>query len=290
MIPSAAASYLDEKAKFLCSSGEWADADQVLIGLPMDLTTSFRPGTRMAPCRIREVSEGIEEYSVYQDRSLEEIVFYDAGDVILPFGNVEQSLERIETVAGAMLTAGKQVFALGGEHLVTLPLVKAYYACYPDLVVVQMDAHADLRTDYLGQQLSHACVMRRVVELIGTKRLFQLGIRSGTREEMIFGAAHSHLYPDQFTDITAEVKAAIGTRPVYITLDIDVLDPAFAPGTGTPEAGGISSRQLLQMLQNLADLQVVGFDLVEICPAYDHGDITSILGAKIIREALLAYR
>lgn len=183
----------------------------------------------------------------------------------------------------------KKLFSIGGEHLVSYPIIKAYQRQYPSLCVIQMDAHADLREDYLGETLSHATVMRQVLEYIGDKNLFQLGIRSGTRAEFQYAARKSNLYINRFFDAVDEVKNAIQDRPVYITLDIDVLDPAFAPGTGTTEAGGITSRELLRTLHALADLNVVGFDMVEISPPYDQGDNTSILGAKMIREALLAY-
>jgi len=281
--------FLDEKAKFMASSKSYGNSPKVIIGLPMDATTSFRPGTRLAPYRVREVSESIEEYSVYQDKSLEDISFYDAGDVVIPFGNVDESLQRIETVCRGLVEDDKKVFAIGGEHLVSLPLIKAYHQRYPDLVVVQLDAHADLRTDYLGETLSHATVMRHVVQELGDKRLYQLGIRSATRDELKFASARTYLYLDRFLDVLDEVVGKIGDRPVYLSLDIDVLDPAFAPGTGTPEAGGVSSRELLKALHQLSELTVVGFDMVEISPPYEKGDNTSILGAKILREALLAY-
>jgi agmatinase len=280
---------LEEKANFMASSREYDQCSKVIIGIPMDATTSFRPGTRLAPYRVREVSESIEEYSVYQDKSLEEIDFYDAGDIIIPFGNVGESLRRIEVVSQGLVQAGKQVYAIGGEHLVSLPLIKSYHRRYPDLVVIQLDAHADLRSDYLGESLSHASVMRHVVEEIGDQSLYQLGIRSATRDELKFAAKRTNLYLDQLQDVLDEVIDKIGDRPVYLTLDIDVLDPAFAPGTGTPEAGGFSSRELLQVLHRLGKLEVVGFDLVEISPPYEKGDNTSILGAKILREALLAF-
>lgn len=281
--------FLEQKALFMASGRDYNQASKVIIGIPMDATTSFRPGTRLAPYRVREVSESIEEYSVYQDKSLEEIDFYDAGDIIIPFGNVGESLRRIEVVSRGLVKDGKQVFAIGGEHLVSLPLIKAYHHCYDDLVVVQMDAHADLRHDYLGETLSHATVMRHVVEEIGDNNLYQLGIRSATRDELQFATSRTHMYLDGLLGILDEVMDSIGERPVYLTLDIDVLDPAFAPGTGTPEAGGISSRELLQALHRLGELRVVGFDMVEISPPYEKGDNTSILGAKILREALLAY-
>jgi agmatinase len=280
---------LEEKASFMASSRDYDRCSKIIIGIPMDATTSFRPGTRLAPYRVREVSESIEEYSVYQDKSLEELDFYDAGDMIIPFGNVGESLRRIELVSQGLVEADKQVYAIGGEHLVSLPLIKSYHRHYPDLTVIQLDAHADLRSDYLGESLSHASVMRHVVEEIGDKNLYQLGIRSATRDELKFAAERTNLYLDQLHDVLDEVINKIGERPVYLSLDIDVLDPAFAPGTGTPEAGGFTSRELLGVLHRLGELQVVGFDLVEISPPYEKGDNTSILGAKILREALLAY-
>ncbi|MEN6325303.1 MAG: agmatinase [Syntrophomonas sp.] len=281
--------FVEQKARFMGSSMDINECDRVILGIPMDSTTSFRPGTRWAPWRIREVSEGVEEYSIYQDKSLDEIDFYDAGDVIIPFGNIKESLRRVEEVSREFIAGGKKLFSIGGEHLVSLPLIKAYHSFYPDLMVIQMDAHADLREDYLGETLSHATVMRHVVEELGSKKLIQLGIRSGTREEIAFGRENTYLYLDQFLEVLTEVKERAWGQPVYITLDIDVLDPAFAPGTGTPEAGGVSSRDLFRMLHEFRDLNIVGFDMVEISPPYEHNDNTTILGAKILREALLAY-
>lgn len=281
--------YLDARASFMASSRDTECCNKIIMGIPMDTTTSFRPGTRLAPYRVREVSEGIEEYSVYQDRSLEEIEFADAGDIILPFGNVTASLDRINKIASIFLEQGKKLFSIGGEHLVSLPVIQAYHRFFPELVVIQMDAHADLRDGYLGDTLSHASVMRHVVEELGDKRLFQLGIRSGTRDEMAYAREKTYMFLDRYLDALDEVKRLVGNRPVYLSLDIDVLDPAFAPGTGTPEAGGVSSRELLVAMRELSTLQVVGFDMVEISPPYEQGDNTSILGAKILREALLAY-
>lgn len=281
--------WLEKNFGFMGNNPDYQACSKVILGLPMDSTTSFRPGTRLAPARIRAVSEGIEEYSVYQRRSLVDIDFYDGGDILIPLGNITESLNRIEQTAASILQQGKKTFCMGGEHLVSLPVIKAYHHYYPDLAVVQMDAHADLRAEYLGEELSHATVMRHVVETIGEGRLFQLGIRSATEDELAFAEVKTRLYLDQLLDAANAVKQQIQSRPVYITVDIDVLDPAFAPGTGTPEAGGFSSRELLQTLHSLAELDVVGFDLVEISPPYEKGDNTSILGAKLMREALLAF-
>ncbi len=281
--------YLEVKAVFMAASRNLEECDKVLLGIPFDATTSFRPGTRLAPYRIREVSEGIEEYSIYQDRSLENLEFYDAGDIILPFGNVIESLKRIERTSNYFLEQGKKVFSMGGEHLVSWPLIKSYYQHYPELVVLQLDAHADLRDHYLGETLSHASVIRQAADLLGPGRVFQLGIRSCTREELNYAESHTKIYPDLLLEVLDEVKSLIGSRPVYFTLDVDVIDPAYAPGTGTPEAGGFTSRQVLQFMQGLQGLNIVGFDLVEVSPPYDNSEITSILAAKIIREAVLAY-
>lgn len=281
--------WMEKNYGFMGASSDYESCSKVILGLPMDSTTSFRPGTRLAPARVRGVSEGIEEYSIYQKRSLLDIDFFDGGDVVIPFGNVTESMRRIEASVESILNQGKQTLCIGGEHLVSLPVIKAYHRHYPDLVVVQMDAHADLRKDYLGEELSHATVMRHVVEVLGPQRLFQLGIRSATEEELEFAEGSTGLYLDQLLTAVDDVKQRVGARPVYLTLDIDVVDPAFAPGTGTPEPGGFSSRELLQAMHSFKELQVVGFDLVEISPPYEKGDNTSILGAKIIREALLAY-
>lgn len=283
--------YLEQRAFFLgCHPGQELDgADKVILGLPMDSTTSFRPGTRLAPYRIREVSEEIEEYSVYQDCSLADCRYIDVGDVTIPWGNIDESLARIESTARYLIGLKKMIYGIGGEHLVSLPLIKACYNYYPDLVVLQMDAHADLRQDYLEQELSHATVMRRVAEMLGEGRVYQLGIRSATREEIDFARHFTRLYLDRFLQVIPDIAESIGSRPVYVSLDIDVLDPAYAPGTGTPEGGGISSKEVLEALHRLKVLNVVGFDIVEVSPPFDIGDNTSMLAAKILREALLAF-
>lgn len=278
--------------RFLAASDD-AAAPVVLLGAPMDATTSFRPGTRFGPARIREVSDGLEEYSPALDRELAEVPFFDAGDVDIPFGAPEPALSIIEAAVAEIVGAGRFPFVMGGEHLLTLAPLRAVAAAYPDLVVLQIDAHADLRDDYLGQRLSHATVMRRAAELLGPENVYQLGIRSGTKEEYDFGRRFTRFFPlgagDTLRAAAEAAVAAIGQRPVYITLDIDVLDPAFAPGTGTPEPGGVHPGDLFQTLQRLQELSVVAMDLVEICPPQDVSDITAMMGAKIVRESILSF-
>ncbi|MFO7312251.1 MAG: agmatinase [Bacillota bacterium] len=264
-------------------------APVVLLGAPLDTTVSFRPGTRFGPSRIRDMSDGLEDYSPHLNLDFSQVPFFDAGDVDLPFGDPEAALAAIERAVASVVERGQLPIILGGEHLLTLATVRAVHRRFPDLAVVQFDAHADLRDDYLGVRHSHATVMRRVGELIGFDRVFQLGIRSGTREEFAFGRARTGFYPLEVLPALDRVLPQLSGRPVYVTVDIDVVDPGFAPGTGTPEPGGVTPGELLAALHRLRELQVVAMDLVEVCPPQDASDITAILAAKVVREAILGF-
>jgi len=281
--------YLNKSKGFIGSSQEYENAHFVLFGIPMDFTASFHPGSRWGPRAIREASESLEEYSFYYQRSLEEIKYYDCGDISLPFGNVKESLRRIEKVTERLLTDAKFPVALGGEHLVTLALIRAYKRKYPELAVFQFDAHADLRESFCGETLSHATVMRHVAQTVGPENVYQFGIRSGTVEEYYFGQENTRMFIEEISKPLEEIIKDWDDRPVYVTLDIDVIDPAYAPGTGTPEPGGCSSKEILQVIHMLADLPVVGMDLVEVLPHLDPSQRTAILAAKLIREALLGF-
>lgn len=267
----------------------YAEADAVILGIPMDYTVSFRPGTRMGPLSIRNVSIGIEEYSVYLDRDLSDYAYCDLGDLALPFGNVDKSLQLIEKASRQIVEDGKFPVFLGGEHLVTYPLIKPFIEKYPDLRVVHFDAHADLRTDYSGEVNSHATVMRKISEELGPKRVYQFGIRSGTREEFLFAKEHNHLVIEEVLEPLKAVLPELKGKPVYVTLDIDVVDPAYAPGTGTQEAGGCSTREIIRAIHALGELNVVGFDLVEVSPVTDSSERTALLAAKLVREAILSF-
>ncbi len=280
---------LRKNNSYLAAGNDCESAGIVIFGAPMDWTASFRAGSRDGPAEIRKFSHALEEYSVYQGRDLRDASFFDAGDVELPFGDVEGSLRRIGKVVSSIASAGKLPFMLGGEHLVSLPAVKVMKDLYPDLAVVQFDAHADLRDEYLSSKLSHATVMRRVQEVIGRGNLYQFGIRSGDRDEFSYKTTlmpNMYLYEvlGPFRRVLPDLKG----RPVYVTLDVDVIDPAYAPGTGTPEPGGCTPVEMWETLHLLSGLNVVGFDLVEVCPACDHAGITSILAAKLVREAILS--
>ncbi len=265
-------------------------AKVVLFGAPYDSTTSFRPGTRFGPAAMRQESFGIETYSMRLDCDLvDDTAVFDAGDLELPFGDQTRSLALIESRADEILTAGKLPFLLGGEHLVTLGSVRAVVKKYPDLRMLHFDAHADLREDYLGNPLSHACVLRRCHDLLGDGRIFQFGIRSGTREERQF-MRDGHVTTELFSDATLpDVIAAIGPdAPVYLTIDLDVLDPAEFPGTGTQEAGGFRYTQLVADVARICrNLNVVAIDNVELNPSLDPTGRSTALACKFLREQLL---
>ncbi len=272
--------------KFLWSSRD-PESPCVILGIPLDETTSFRPGTRFGPSAAREASMALEEFSLRQKRALIADNYYDAGDLVLPMGNVEKALSVIKAVADDVLANGQRFMAVGGEHLITYPLVQAMLEKYPDLSVIQLDAHADLRSRFTGTRFSHGTVMRRVIELLGPGRVYQLGIRSADEVELqeTQGLSEVHFY--KVFGPLRSILPSIGKRPLYLSIDIDVVDPAFAPGTGVPEPGGITSQELLDALSYIAGSNVVGADLVEVAPAYDGTGQTGLLAAAVVRESLL---
>lgn len=274
---------------YIAADADFADARAVLFGAPFDGTTSFRPGTRFGPAAIRAESDGIETYSPYQNKDLEDIAVFDSGDLLLPFGNTEAVLEEICARTAEILEAGKMPVMLGGEHLVTLGAVRAMVQKYPELHIIHFDAHTDLRDDYLGERLSHATVIRRCHDLLGDGRIHQFGIRSGERAEWDFAFAHTDFHPFNVKDVLDVVLALGSDVPVYVTLDLDVLDPSLFCGTGTPEAGGVFFQDLEEALLALEALNVVGFDMNELSPHYDASGVSTAVACKVLREMLLAY-
>ena len=280
---------LERGPVFMGSIDNFERSEVVLIGAPMEVTVSFRPGTRKGPEQIRLVSPGLEEYSLDLNRDLVDCCYYDAGDVVLPPGTLQESLRRIGAVTAKVLSSSKFPLVIGGEHLVSLAVIKEVARVYPELAVIQLDAHADLREDYLGERYSHATVMRRVADLVGGENIYQLGIRSGTREEIEFGRKHTNLFFNELIQPLQEIIPLLKGRPVYVTLDIDVVDPAYAPGTGAAEPCGCTSREIIRALHLLGGINVVGFDLVEVSPVYDFSERTALLAAKLVREAIRSF-
>jgi agmatinase len=277
---------------FITSHQNFEESQVVLYGMPMDWTVSFRPGSRFGPSRIREVSVGLEEYSAYLDRELSEVKYFDAGDIPLPFGNAQRSIDMIEEFVGRILEAGKFPLGMGGEHLVSWPVMKAVYKKYPDLAIIHFDAHTDLREQYEGEPLSHSTPIRKIAELIGPKNVYSFGIRSGMKEEFDWAKENGmHISKFEVLEPLKEILPTLAGRPVYVTIDIDVLDPAHAPGTGTVDAGGITSKELLASIHAIArsEVNVVGGDLVEVAPIYDPSEQTANTASKLIREMLLGW-
>lgn len=279
------------KQTFIACDTPYEEADIVLFGAPFDSTTSFRPGTRFATQAIRPDSYGLETYSPGLNLDLTDYKIADIGDVELPFGVPEKVVALLEEQTTEILNDGKLPCMIGGEHLLTLGPVQAMLKKYPDLHIIQFDAHTDLREDYLGNKLSHAAVIRRCWELMGDGKIHQFGIRSGLREEFQWAKqGHTDLHPFDFSGLEeciAELEK--NQTPVYFTLDLDVLDPSVFPGTGTPEPGGVSFLDLLRASKKLKNLNLVGFDVNELSPHYDLSGASTAAACKMIRELLLLF-
>ncbi len=274
---------------FIGCDSEYKDAKIVLFGAPFDSTTSFRPGARFGSSAIRHESFGLETYSPYQDKDLSDYQVFDSGDLELCFGSAASALAEIENRTAKILEDGKFPLLIGGEHLVTLGAVRAVFKRYPDLHIIHFDAHADLRNDYLGVELSHACVMRRSHDLLGDGRIHQFCIRSGERSEFQFAKEHTDIHPFDFSGLTELVESLKESQvPVYFTIDLDCLDPSVFPGTGTPEAGGVTFTQLLEAILKVCQTNVVGADINELAPMLDTSGVSTATACKVLRELMLA--
>lgn len=273
---------------FQSCDANYDEANVVIFSSPMDATCSFRPGTRFAGPSIRQESIGMEWYSPYFDRDLKDYKTCDIGDLDLPMGDVEADLDEISRVTADILSDGKKTMMIGGEHLVTLGTIREYVKKYPDLHIIHFDAHTDLREEFLGRKLSHATVLRKCYDLLGDGRIYQFGIRSGDSSEFKWAAeGHTHLRKFDLVGLDECIKA-LKDKPVYITIDLDVLDPSIFPGTGTPEAGGITYKELQQAILDMRGLNnIVGADIVELSPHYDPSMVSSQVACKVLREMVL---
>lgn len=271
---------------FLACEADYEMAEVVIFGVPFDGTTSFRPGTRFGPSAIRNESFGIETYSPYSDRDLVDYEIFDGGDLELPFGNTEKVLDIIQSYTEQILSDGKQFIMLGGEHLITLGTMRAVVKRYPDIHIIHFDAHTDLRTAYMGEELSHSSVIKQVWNLVGDGRIHQFGIRSGEKSEFEFAKEHTNLHKFDLSGFSETVQNLKG-KPVYFSLDLDVLDPSIFCGTGTTEAGGITFKELLEGVLQLNQLNIIGCDINELSPHYDQSGSSTAVACKITREILL---
>jgi len=279
---------LNNNAQFLGMETPYDEAKVAVFGIPFDGTTSNRPGTRFAASAIRLESEGLETYSPLLDLDLEDAKVTDAGEIGLSIGDTPRVMAEIKAVTAQILADGKIPFMVGGEHLVTLPVVEAVYEKYPDVHIIHFDAHTDLRDTFNNNKLSHATVIRRIHDFLGDGRIFQFGIRSGTKEEFDFAKKHLYIEPHTM-DTLPEIIEKLKGKKVYVTIDLDCLDPSVFPGTGTPEPGGLTYREYQTLFTQLkeADLELVGADIVELSPHYDPSGVSTVVGAKSLRDLSL---
>ncbi len=262
---------------------DYASSDIIMLGLPFDGTVSYRPGSRFAPEQIRLASWGLEEYSPNFDKHLEDINFHDAGDLEFPLGNTYKSLEVIEQNVEDIYKDGKKVFGIGGEHLITLPEIKAVSKFYKDLAIVHFDAHTDLREEYLGEEMSHSAVIRHASKIVAPENIKQIGIRSGMKEEFEFMKKHGTLV-HKFEELDV-----LKSKKIFVTVDLDVLDPSVMPGTGTPESGGMQFKELIDWFKYLKNFDIIGADVVELAPDYDASGVSTAVATKVIRELLMIF-
>ena len=274
-------------SSFIGCIDNYKEATAVLYGAAFDSTCSFRAGTRFGPAAIRSESFGIETYSPYLDRDLTDIKVFDSGDPELPIGDTNASLKIIQKRAETILKDNKMPILIGGEHLVSLAAIKAVYKKYPNLKIVHFDAHIDFRDNYLGVKLSHSAIIRRATELIGDGKVYQFGIRSGDREEFIAAKEHGIVTQKFNFEGIEKLSEILGNNPVYFTVDLDVLDSSVFPGTGTPEAGGVTFNELLNATKEVSKLNVVAADIVELSPQLDASGTSTAAACKYLRELLL---
>jgi agmatinase len=276
------------ETNYISASASFEKSRAVILGCPYDGSASFHPGARFGPSAIRRASWGIETFSPYSGRDLSQLSVHDMGDLELPLGEKKLSLTLIRKALRKILSEKKTPISLGGDHLITLPIVEEVLRVYPSLYLLQIDAHADLREDYLGETLSHCTVMKRVLDRLGKGRLFQVGIRSGTEEEFeLARRIKSIVSVDQ--DSPRSMVKRLRNKPVYLSLDLDVIDPSLLPGVGTPEPGGFTFQEFISLLKKLQPLHVIGFDVVELTPDYDPTQISAITASVMLREMILAF-
>lgn len=273
---------------FLGCESDFDNSSHVVFGAPFDGTTTFRPGTRFAPQVMRMESIGLETYSPYFDLDIEDFNICDAGDLDLPFGATEKVLDKIQNFTKTIFDANKTPIMIGGEHLVSLPAIKEAFEKFPELCIIHFDAHTDLREDYLGEKLTHSGIFKRVWDFMGDNKIYQFGIRSGTKEEF-YWSKEGHTYINKFNfDTLEEIADKLRNKPIYLSIDLDVLDPSIMSGTGTTEAGGVTFNELIDALKIVSRLNIVGADIVELSPHYDTSGVSTAVACKVLREMLCA--
>ncbi len=273
--------------RFLSARADSAGSPWQLIGLPYDGTSSYRRGAQFGPAEIRLASDSIESYSYYQNRDLEGLNFFDMGDLELAGANPEEAVNRISQLYAEKYRQGARLFGLGGDHTVTIGAVQGLVQAGIRPHILYLDAHLDLREAYTGGIFSHACVARRLLDLVGPDHLIQWGMRSGEMSEFEH-AQRLGTYRENDLKSLHDACDDLCGPPIYLTLDLDLFDPAELPGVGNPEPGGLRFAEFLSFLPELGRLDVIGADVVELAPNWDSGGRSSVMAAEVIRELLLS--
>lgn len=276
---------------FITCRPDPAGAAVVIYGIPFEGRVNQRKGAALGPGAIRRASDLLETYVPALGLDLADLALADAGDVFVPDAEPRAALTAIGRDLDGVLDPRQRWVFLGGDHTVTAPIVGAALRRHPDLRVVQFDAHPDLRREFLGESWNYASAMTRVLDHLPPERLYQVGLRTGDREEWL-PPRGTRVFPGwtvPVAEAAAQVAADVGPHPLYVTLDIDVLDPTVAPGTGSPEPGGIAVADLLAALRQLGTARIVGLDLVEVSPLWDPSGRTAVTAAAILREAILSW-
>tara|TARA_B100000214_G_C23962504_1_gene626008 strand:- start:345 stop:1247 length:903 start_codon:yes stop_codon:yes gene_type:complete len=275
---------------FLGSKRSFQDSSIGIFGVPYDGTSSFNPGSRFGPDAIRNVCDSLETYCPIFDTDLEEINYVDFGNLKIPFGAPEPVIDITKQAVDQLIKKGVKPLILGGEHSITIGALEALANHHSDLIMVQLDAHADLRDEWLGSKNNHACTMRRCLEKLPSKKIFQHGIRSGTRYEFEELKKKNRFIPHTTGEQATPLKDILSSykgRPIYLTIDLDWFDPSILPGTGTPEPGGYSWHDFNEVIKVLRAHNIVGADIVELSPKLDHTEISSITAAKVARTIIM---
>ncbi|MEM4507379.1 MAG: agmatinase [Acidilobaceae archaeon] len=277
--------------------GDREKAVFIILGVPLDTTASYRSGQRFAPFFIREASINIESNAYFFEGFIDEVQIYDEGDLVVVHGDVLESLERLVAVTEELVNEGKRIVAIGGEHIMSFAIAKGLARAGYKPCLLVFDAHLDLRSDYLGVRFSHACIVRRVLEALGDIKIAYIGTRAYSREEVDFVRTKPSVQVVYartiealgLANVSAIVKRHLsGCEHIYLTIDMDVYDPSFAPGVGNPEPVGLTPREVLPLIAKLTDERVIAIDVVEVAPPFDVGGVTSVLAAKTLQEAVLA--
>ena len=261
-----------------------------LLGVPYDGTCCFRPGARFGPSAVREDSYGIETYCPQLNLDLEDINFADVGSLDVPLGDAKLTLDYIKDATDILLKHNLKPLIIGGEHSITSAVIKSIITNYPELIMIQLDAHADLRDEWLGSKFSHACTMKRCLDILPSKKIFQIGIRSGTKSEFLEMNNSQRLIQHTLGENAKSLEEALKSfkgRPIYLTFDLDWFDPSIMPGTGTPEPGGYFWRDFAAIIDVIKSHNLIGADVVELSPKLDNTGISSILAAKVIRSLIM---